>query len=132
MIRMFLSLMSQRAGSTLMSSHMFEEIERTSDNVLIIRDGRIVEKSDVKSLKDVQRKGFTIKARDISRATRILKSAGFEPSRSSFDSIDVFVSGDSVDRLIKAAAQFDVVGFEMKSQTLEDVFMQYYGTEGIR
>ncbi|KAJ53163.1 ABC transporter [Clostridium tetanomorphum DSM 665] len=48
-------LREKAKGKTiLMSSHIFEEVERTCDNVLIIKH------SDVQTLKNSQRKGFII------------------------------------------------------------------------
>jgi hypothetical protein len=43
--------------------------------VLIIKEGRIVEESDVLSLKSAQRKGFIIKPQDAVHAANILKLA---------------------------------------------------------
>ena len=120
----------KRGKTILMSSHSFEEIERTCDNVQIIREGRIEKQSDVQSLKSAQRRGYIIKPRDIAAATDTLKSAGYEVEKTAFDSIEVFVRGESVDRLIKTVAQFQILDFDVKTQTLEDVFMQYYGREG--
>jgi len=119
----------KRGKTILMSSHMFEEVERTCDNVLIIKDGRIVKQSDVLSLKSTQRKGFLIKPENISEATSKLKSAGFEVSTAPYGSIETFVTGDNTDLFIKTVSQFTVLNFDVKTQSLEDVFMQFYGKE---
>lgn len=119
----------KRGKTILMSSHMFEEVERTCDNVLIIKDGRIVEHSDVQKLKNSQRKGFVIRPQDVASAADILKAAGFEVGESHYDTIEVFVTGENVDRFIKTAAQFTVLNLEVKAQSLEDIFMQFYGRE---
>ncbi len=113
-----------------MSSHMFEEVERTCDNVLIIKDGRIVEHSDVQSLKSAQRRGFVLRPQDKALATQVLLSAGFEVREAPPNALEVFVTGENVDGFIKAAAQFTVLNLDVKAQSLEDVFMQFYGKEG--
>ncbi|MDD2620603.1 MAG: ABC transporter ATP-binding protein [Syntrophomonadaceae bacterium] len=121
----------KKKGKTiLMSSHRFEEIERTCDNVLIIKDGRIVEQSDVHSLKNKQRRGFIIKPQDITPAILALKSAGFEVKEAAYNTIEVFITGEDVDRFIKTAAQFTILNFDVKNQSLEDIFMKFYGREG--
>jgi ABC-2 type transport system ATP-binding protein len=121
----------KKQGKTiLMSSHSFEEVERTCDNVLIIKDGRIVEQSDVQRLKNSQRRGFIIKPQDITLATLALKSAGFEVSEAAYNSIEVYVTGENVDRFIKTAAQFTILNFDVKTQSLEDIFMHFYSSEG--
>lgn len=125
-------LLNEKAkGKTiLMSSHIFEEVEKTCDNVLIIKDGRIVKQSDVQTLKNSQRKGFVIKSADVASASQHLKSAGFEVSATLGDIVEVFVTGENIDRFIKTIAQFTVLNFDIKTQSLEDIFMQYYGREG--
>lgn len=125
-------ILSEKAkGKTiLMSSHMFEEVEKTCDNVLIIKDGRIVKQSDVLTLKNSQRKGFVVKPADIASALQLLKAAGFEVYAAAGDAIEVFVTGEKVDKFVKTAAQFDILNLDVKTQTLEDVFMQFYGREG--
>jgi len=46
------------------------------------------------------------------------------------DTIEVFVTGESIDRFIKTVAQFTVLKFDVKTQSLEDIFMHFYGREG--
>lgn len=126
-----LVLEEKKKGKTiLMSSHMFEEVERACDNVLIIKDGKIVASSDVKILKSSQRKGFIIKPDDLSSAYNILKNAGFEVGAVTNDTVEVFVTGEKVDQFIKTAAQFKVLNFDVKVQTLEDIFIEFYSKEG--
>lgn len=126
-----LILEEKKKGKTiLMSSHMFEEVERACDNVLIIKDGKIVDQSDVKKLKSSQRKGFIIKPADLTIATDMLKNAGFEVAKVINDTVEVFVTGENVDQFIKTAAQFKVLNLEVKAQTLEDIFIQFYSKEG--
>ncbi len=126
-----LILEEKAKGKTiLMSSHIFDEVERTCDNVLIIKDGRIVKKSDIMSLKSAQRKGILIKPEDIEIASQYLQSERFEVNRYAPDTLEVYVTGDNIDRFVKTAAQFTVLNFDIKTQSLEDLFMQYYGKEG--
>lgn len=124
-------ILSEKAkGKTiLMSSHSFEEVEKTCDNVLIINDGKIVNQSDVQTLINSQRKGFLIKPANVTTATQILKDASFQVLAVSGDTIEVFVTGENVDRFIKTAAQFTILNFDVKTQSLEDIFMHFYGKE---
>jgi ABC-2 type transport system ATP-binding protein len=125
-----LILEEKKKGKTiLMSSHMFEEVERACDNVLIIKDGKIVVQSDVIELKNSQRKGFIVKPADITSSSNILQNAGFEIGNVTNDSIEIFITGEKTDLFIKTAAQFKVLNLEIKAQSLEDIFMQFYGKE---
>ena len=120
----------ERGKTILMSSHSFEEVEKTCDNVLIIKDGCIVKQSDVHSLKRTQRKGYVIRTAEVETAARILAAAGFEVIPTNGDSMTVFVTGEAVDRFVKTVSQLKLIDFDVLSQTLEDVFMHYYGREG--
>ncbi len=119
----------KRGKTILMSSHMFEEIERTCDNVLIIKEGRIAAKSDIETLKSSQRKAFLLKSADNNEAKSLLTQAGFETNINE-SGVEVFITGESVDKFIKTIAKLTLTGFDAKAQTLEDVFMHFYGKEG--
>ncbi len=127
-----LLLSEKAAGKTvLMSSHIFEEVEKTCDNTLIIKDGRIVAQSDIKTLKSSQRKAFSIGCEDSEKAVEIYKSKGFEVVNVQDGILDIYVAGDKIDTFIKTAAAMKVLSFDTKNQTLEDVFMHFYGKEGV-
>ncbi len=119
----------KRGKTILMSSHIFEEIERTCDNVLIIKEGRIVAQSDIATLKSSQRKGFIVKTHEAEAAAKAFTAQGFEITRNG-DSIEVYIKGDSTDKFVKALGSFTVSSLDAKAQTLEDVFMHYYKKEG--
>ncbi len=120
----------KRGKTVLMSSHMFEEVEKTCDNVLIIKDGRIISKSGANALKSSHRKGFLLKTEDWESAAAKFRAMGFAVEAQPGGNLEVFVAGDEADRFIKTAAQFSILDLDVKAQTLEDVFMQFYGKEG--
>lgn len=120
-----------RGKTILMSSHHFEEVERTCDQVIIIKDGRILEQSDVQTLKSAQRKGYLVKTKDLETALHRLESEGFEATRLPDDTLEIFITGEQVDRLVKVLATLTVLDISVKVQTLEDVFMKFYGREGL-
>ncbi len=128
-----LILEEKKKGKTiLMSSHMFEEVERTSDTVLIIKDGRIVKQTDVQSLKETQRKGYILKPKEPEEAYEVLTAAGYHAVRAEGDTLEVFIKNEEVDRFLKTAARFTVLNLDVKSQSLEDIFMHFYSKEGIQ
>jgi ABC-2 type transport system ATP-binding protein len=129
----FLEVMAEekaKGKTILMSSHIFEEVEKVCDNVLIIKDGRIVKQADVQTLKASQRKGFSIRCTEGAELAGQLSSAGFEASLVDRDRLEVIVTGENIDSLIKICARFNVLAFDVRNQSLEDIFMQYYGKEG--
>jgi ABC-2 type transport system ATP-binding protein len=125
-----LILREKANGKTiLMSSHIFEEVEKMCDSVLIIRDGRIVEQADVRKLKDEQRRVFVLRPGEADVAAGVLKAAGFDIRVEPDGALEVSISGDKVDSFVKTAAQFTVLNLSVKYQSLEDIFIHYYGEE---
>ncbi|MEG0403548.1 MAG: ABC transporter ATP-binding protein [Anaerorhabdus sp.] len=114
-----------RGKTILMSSHMFEEVERTCDHVLIIKDGHLVAHADIDTLKNSQRRGYEIKTTNNEQAIDILLKSGFD-AKPLNDSIEVYITGENIDNFIKTCALFHVISLDIKAQTLEDVFMHYY------
>ncbi len=120
----------KRGKTILMSSHIFEEIEKTCDNVIIIKSGHIVNKSDIKSIKSSQRKGFLLTVKQPKTANQLFLASGYETRIRPNNQLEVFISGNEVDNFIKTLATLEVENLEGITQTLEDIFMQYYREEG--
>lgn len=119
----------KKKGKTiLMSSHMFEEIERTCDNVAIIKDGILVTKSDIESLKNKQRKAYIVRLSDMEDANKI-KAQGYDVVNIFEGGVEVFVKGDSVADFISFIGSLSLTGLDIKAQTLESIFLHYYGQE---
>jgi ABC-2 type transport system ATP-binding protein len=118
-----------KGKTILMSSHMFEEIEKTCDSVLIIKEGRIVKQSSVQALKATQRKEFIIKTDEADKLVQMFKATKFEMGNILNDSIEVFVSGDDTDKFIKIISSYKILNLDLKQQTLDDIFMQFYSKE---
>jgi len=129
--RMTELILSEKArGKTiLMSSHIFEEVERVCDSVLIIREGKIVAQADVEVLKSAQRKVFVLSTAVQADAVGLLQAEGFQTRFDPSGQVEASVPGEDVDRFIKAAAKFKVLNLSVKHQTLEDIFINYYSKE---
>lgn len=116
----------KKAGKTiLMSSHSFEEVEKTCDRVGIIKNGRLVTIEEVATLKSSQRKQYTINFTSKEEAERFSK-ASFDIKEINGRHITVSITGH-ISPLIKALADYEVSSFDIKTQSLEDIFMHYYG-----
>lgn len=117
-----------RGKTILMSSHSFEETYRTCDRAGIIREGRLVAVADVHSLKSSQRKAFlvTLQSQD---DLEHLRSSGLEMGKITKNTVEVIVSGN-YNQFISALAGCRVLGIDVSTQSLEQVFLKYYGREG--
>lgn len=124
-----LILAEKAKGTTiLMSSHMFEEIERTCDRVVIIKEGKIIADNDIATLKNEQRKVYTIQLRDVADVA-VLQAADVTIGSVHDTRVEVIVSGEQVPHFIRTLATVDFIDFEQQPQSLENIFLHYYGEE---
>lgn len=92
----------KRRGKTiLMSSHMFEEVERTCDSVGIIREGKLVAVDTVNALRKRHIRSYTITLKNEETAKAFAED----------------FNGTCDGRTVTVTAK----------QSLEDIFMHYYG-----
>lgn len=118
-----LILQQKAQGKTiLMSSHMFEEIERTCDKVVVIRQGSIVAQASVDELKQHQTQAYSI----VSPQASIISSWGYN-STVEGDRVTLRVKNAEIDTFVKQLATVTVANFESIPQTLENIFMDSYG-----
>jgi len=118
-----------KGKTILLSSHIFEEVEKICDQILIIKEGRIVEQADVQKLKGSQRRVFILKPQDVDDAIKRLKTSGFDGHITPDKTCEVYVTGGKMDSFVKTISQFTVLELNVKHQSLEDVFMDYYSKE---
>ena len=124
-----LVLEEKRRGKTiLMSSHMFDEIERTCDRAGIIRSGHLVAVEDMALLKKAQKRKYIVTLGSAADAA-ILKSKGLQVADMGDSRVEVTVGG-RVNDFIKQLASVTVDNIDIGSLSLEEVFLQYYGQEG--
>lgn len=118
----------QKGKTILMSSHMFEEIERTCDNVLIIKEGKLVAKSDIVTLKKAQSKVFVVTAKNAS-CFQLLIDNGFAVESVSEATARVSVKTPQLAAFFNVLAGCELLDFDMHKQSLEEVFLHFYGQE---
>ena len=113
----------KRGATIFLSSHIFEEIERTCDRVGFIREGELVTIKEMDELKKSQKRIFEIYFSSIEERNPYLethKEARFEQ-----DGVSVFVSGE-VDSFIKELSQYQISDLKIKTLSLEEIFLEYY------
>jgi ABC-2 type transport system ATP-binding protein len=114
----------QRGATILMSSHQFPEVERVSDRVGILKDGRLMALEDVQDLRSAQRRVFTVVFKDPHDVSRV-ERAGFHVTKARGNEVDVEVRGD-YNAFLRTLAQCDVANLSTRELDLEEVFMHYY------
>ncbi len=114
----------KRGKTILMSSHMFDEIERTCDSATIISAGKIVSCESLANLRLKRSKTYRVVFAHENEAQMFFntcKSAVREGERC----VAVNING-SADALIKALSLYSVTDIDIQTGTLEDLFLQFY------
>lgn len=122
-----LILEEKAKGKTiLMSSHSFEEIERTCDRVGIIREGELVTTEDIHALKEKRRKTYLVTFESPSAANTFSKSDGYDNITVNGPVAKVSILGN-VSHFVHSLSNYKVLDLDTETSNLEDIFMQYYG-----
>lgn len=123
-----LILEEKKRGKTIfMSSHMFEEVERTCDRIAIIKDGRLVAEDRVDAIKQSKKKTYVVTLKDKTSVERLTKEK-LNISEVNGNRVTISIKGE-VDNLIKLLSTYAVEDLEVKSHSIEEAFMHYYGGE---
>lgn len=122
-----LILAEKRRGRTiLMSSHMFEEVERTCDRAAIIRDGRLVAVEDMEKLREGRQK--TVEITFLKAAMAAEFASGFPKAACQDGSRTVTTQvGRNLDAFVKKAGMYTVTDLNVRTQSLEEFFLHFYG-----
>jgi ABC-2 type transport system ATP-binding protein len=115
----------ERGKTILMSSHMFEEVERTCKRVGIIKQGKLVAVDSVEALKASQKKKYTVTFAD-SKSAKGFMAEAFSSEEMSHDRVSVSITND-LQQFLLALAKYPVTNLTAEEQSLEEIFMHYYG-----
>ncbi len=123
-----LILEEKSKGKTIfMSSHIFEEIERTCDKTAIIKDGKIVAIEDMETLKEKKSKFYVVTLNSKADVDRFVKE-GLDIVDINERKVTVAVKGDVLS-FIKLLSSYNVKDLDIKAKTLEEIFLHFYGGE---
>jgi ABC-2 type transport system ATP-binding protein len=117
----------RRRGKTVMlSSHIFEEVQRVCSRAGILREGRIAAIEDIAQLNAMKQKVYIVTLGRGQDAQKLLDSP-FETRRLAEMQVQITVQ-EEYRELFSLLANLAVTGFSSRQQSLEDVFMKYYGS----
>lgn len=124
-----LVLEEKAAGTTfLMSSHSFQEIERTCDRAAIIKDGKIIAINNIHELQSMQRKLFEIIFETAEEAERFTAS-GLQVVSREGNLVRIAIQGN-YNEFTREIAGYRIRSLDVTTQNLEDIFMNYYDRGG--
>ena len=120
-----LILEHKKLGATIfLSSHIFEEVEKTCDRVMIIKNGHIVEDNIVEEIKAQFGKEYLIEFKTNKDAKAFINQYG---GKSYSHKKVSFLVETNVNDLIQYLTQYEVIDVSRKNQSIEEIFLKYYG-----
>ena len=116
-----------KGKTILMSSHMFEEVEKTCDRVAVIKQGRIIAEIEMKAIEHKKDKEFEIRFKQRADAESFAKT-GYNFIEKNFDKnrVKVTVHDDNINEFLTAVNKYKLEYISEIKFTLEKYFMQYY------
>lgn len=118
-----------RGKTILLSSHMFEEVERTCGRVAIIRRGSLAVTESVEYLKATQIKRYVVTL-DTKENALLFAGGDYQVEKVEGTRVTVKVTNDLSD-FLSALVYFPVEDLTQINQSLEDIFLHYYGEERV-
>lgn len=127
----FISLIleEKKRGKTIfMSSHMFEEVQRTCDRISIIKDGVLAVTDQTANLVKARGKTYQISVKSADDI-EFLRKSGVDIVSQSGLVCSVLVK-ENFKSFFTAMAGCDVTDLDVSNSGLEETFLQLYGKEG--
>lgn len=118
-----------RNKTILMSTHMFEEVERTCDRAAIIKEGKIVALDHINHLKKQMKRRFYVNLASIKDEAALLSSPFIVMKQ--VELRYVVEVEDDYKGLFTLLASLDVSAFNEINQSLEQIFLAYYEKEAV-
>lgn len=117
----------ERGVTILLSSHLFEEVERTCDRVAFIRAGRMAAVERMEDVRKSRKRVFVVTFSNTEERERYRALKGNVKALGA-QGVEVVVAG-KVDAFVKEVAGFSIVDLSAREQTLEELFLHLYGDE---
>ena len=115
----------QRGKTIFMSSHIFEEIERTCDRTAMIKDGRLISIEELQTLKASKHKTYQITFATQELVEQFMDE-GFECKQVESNVIKV-VPRNNLNYLLATLSRYNIIDLDITKPTLEELFLHFYG-----
>jgi ABC-2 type transport system ATP-binding protein len=126
MQRKFFNLIREentRGVTVFFSSHILGEVQRLCNRVGIIREGKVVEISDIRTLQKNNYKKVHLNAEGLKPAD--FKLAGVTNLQADNGTLYFFFKGN-INVILKKLSSLKLVDVSIEEPTLEEIFMHYY------
>ena len=116
---------SSLGRTVFLSSHTLSEVERVTDRLAILRQGRLVVVDSLENLRRVAVQRLEIEFGQPVDTEEFRALPGVKQVQSSGRTLTIGFEG-SADAVVKAAAAHDVRAIHPREDDLEDIFLRYY------
>ena len=121
-----LILEEKKKGTTIfMSSHIFEEVEKTCDRTAILKNGRLIAIENMEELKSKKNKNFEVVFKNEKDAENFKNKISFK-SELNNNIVKILIANNEVNSFIKELSNYDILDINSSSQTLEELFLHFY------
>ncbi len=123
-----LAEVSAEGRTVFLSSHTLSEVERVTDRLAILHQGRLVVVDSLENLRKVAVQRLEIEFSEPVDASEFRALPGVTEVRTDGRTVTVGFEG-SADAVVKAAAAHEVRAIRPREEDLEDIFLHYYRAE---
>lgn len=123
-----ISQASQRGATILLSSHSFEEVERTCLRIGIVRKGKLVHEGSTVSVIASQKPRWRVTFRHAEDAAKLKNNPAFKVFDVGKNSLTIEPSG-SIEKALNVLSQQAIVSMTSSQHGLEDEFLHFYEEE---
>ncbi|MEI0580561.1 ABC transporter ATP-binding protein [Brachyspira pilosicoli] len=121
-----LILEEKKKGTTIfMSSHIFEEVEKTCGRTAILKEGKLIAIENMEELKSKKNKNFEVIFKTNKDAENFKNKISFK-SELNNNTIKVVIANNEVNNFIKELSNYDVLDINSSTQSLEELFLHFY------
>ncbi len=114
---------NKRGVTVFFSSHILGEVQRLCNRVGIIREGSMVEISDIRTLQQNNYKKISVTADDLT--PEFFDIAGVTNIKMENGSVNFFFKGD-INSMVEKVSSLELKDVIIEEPTLEEIFMHYY------
>ena len=119
---------SAQGRTVFLSSHTLSEVERVTQRLAILRQGRVVVVDSLENLRKVAVQRLEIEFAESVPASAFQALPGVTEATGNGRTVTVSFAG-SADAVVKAAAAHEVRAIRPGEEDLEDIFLRYYRAE---
>lgn len=126
----FIELISkekEKGKTILLSSHIFDEVEKTCDRIGMIRNRRLIQEITIAEMQDNQFITYEIDFSDFSDLELVRQVYPNAVYREQQNQISISIVNTEINDLISLLSHCRVNSLREKKHTLEEYFMRFYG-----